>query len=421
MPQLSTPPLSLYVHFPWCVRKCPYCDFNSHTLRGELDEARYVEALERDLEAQAPEVAGREVISIFLGGGTPSLFSPDAIGRVLAGARRHLAIAPDAEVTMEANPGAIERGKFGEYRAAGLTRVSLGAQSFDAQRLATLGRIHSPDETRRAATELHAAGLDNFNLDLMYALPGQDVEAAIRDVEEALALAPAHLSHYQLTIEQGTVFAAQRPALPEDDVAADMLAECGKRFAAAGFAQYEVSAYARPGRQCRHNVNYWTFGDYLGVGAGAHGKLSFTASGSIVRTLQLREPRRYLASVPAVVTRKDVLPVELPFEFMLNALRLIDGFDATMFSRRTGLDWDAVVEPVDALVGRGLLIREEDSYRPSPTGLPFLNELLLSFMVYTPPETAKTAALLDCQPRCEPPERSSSRPLFTGAGSHIGE
>jgi putative oxygen-independent coproporphyrinogen III oxidase len=391
MPQLVTPPLSLYIHFPWCVRKCPYCDFNSHTLRGELDDGRYIEALDRDLEAQAVEVSGRQVISIFLGGGTPSLFSPEAIGRVLAGARRHLSIAPDVEVTMEANPGALERGKFGEYRAAGLTRVSLGAQSFDAQRLVALGRIHSPDETRRAATELHAAGLDNFNLDLMYALPGQDVEAAVRDVEEALALGPAHLSHYQLTIEQGTVFAAQPPALPDDDVAADMLAECGQRLADAGFAQYEVSAYAQSGRQCRHNLNYWTFGDYLGVGAGAHGKLSFPVSGSIVRTLQLREPRRYLASVPAVVTRKDVAPHELPFEFMLNALRLIDGFDAAMFSQRTGLDWGAVADPVSALVGRGLLIREGDSYGPSPTGLRFLNELLLSFMVGAPPETAKTA------------------------------
>jgi putative oxygen-independent coproporphyrinogen III oxidase len=391
MPLASIPPLSLYLHFPWCVRKCPYCDFNSHTLHGELDEARYVEALERDLEAQAVDVRGREVISIFLGGGTPSLFSPEAIGRVLAGARRHLALAPDVEVTMEANPGAIERGKFGEYRAAGLTRVSLGAQSFDSQRLAALGRIHSPDETRRAATELHAAGLDNFNLDLMYALPGQDVEAAVRDVEGALALNPAHVSHYQLTIEPGTVFAAQPPALPDEDVAADMLTECGQRFADAGFAQYEVSAYARRGRQCRHNVNYWEFGDYLGVGAGAHGKLTFPASGAIVRTLQLREPRRYLASVPAAVTRKGVSAQELPFEFMLNALRLVDGFDAATFSQRTGLAWQEVAQPVSALIGRGLLVREGSRYKPSPRGMAFLNELLLSFMVSSSPEIARTS------------------------------
>ena len=292
MPIVSPPPLSLYVHFPWCVRKCPYCDFNSYTLHGELEERRYVEALERDLEAQAREVRGREVVSIFFGGGTPSLFSPDAIGRVIETARRHFVLAADIEVTMEANPGAIEHARFGEYRAAGLTRVSLGAQSFDQQRLETLGRIHSPDETRRAAAELHAAGLDNFNVDLMYALPGQDVNAAVRDVEEALTLQPAHISHYQLTIEHGTVFAAQPPELPEDDIAADMLSECALRLAEAGFAHYEVSAYARRDRQCRHNLNYWTFGDYLGIGAGAHGKVT---SGTLIhRTQQLREPRRYL-------------------------------------------------------------------------------------------------------------------------------
>lgn len=385
------PPLSLYVHFPWCVRKCPYCDFNSYTLHGELDERRYVEALERDLEAQAAEVKGREVVSLFFGGGTPSLFSPDAIARVIAAARRHLTFAADVEVTMEANPGAIERGRFGEYRAAGLTRVSLGAQSFDPQRLQALGRIHSPDETRRAAAELHAAGLDNFNLDLMYALPGQDVDGAVRDIEEALALEPAHLSHYQLTIEAGTVFAAQPPALPEDDSAADMLAECALRLDAAGFGHYEVSAYARPGRQCRHNLNYWTFGDYLGVGAGAHGKVTMPASGSIFRTLQLREPRRYLASVPAVVTRSPVPREQLPFEFMLNALRLVGGFDAALFPGRTGLEWDAVAPQVDSLVARGLMLEEGAHFRPSPQGLRFLNELLLTFVSETPAKSGQMA------------------------------
>jgi putative oxygen-independent coproporphyrinogen III oxidase len=391
VPHLSTPPLSLYVHFPWCVRKCPYCDFNSYTLHGELDEHRYVEALERDIEAQAVEVRGREVISIFFGGGTPSLFSPEAIGRVFAAARRHLTLASDVEVTMEANPGAIERGKFAEYRAAGLTRVSLGAQSFDPQRLQRLGRIHSPDETRRAATELHAVGLDNFNLDLMYALPEQDAGAAVRDIEEALALEPAHLSHYQLTIEPGTVFAARPPDLPDDDTAAEMLAECSLRMAGAGFAQYEVSAYARAGRQCRHNLNYWTFGDYLGVGAGAHGKLTLPALESITRTLQLREPRRYLASIPAAVTQTRVDPHELPFEFMLNALRLVCGFDTALFSTRTGLDWETVAGPIEALVGRGLIVREGACHRPSPQGLRFLNELLLSFVNEVCPERAKMA------------------------------
>jgi len=370
------------------VRKCPYCDFNSYTLHGELDERRYVEALERDLEAQAGEITAREVVSIFFGGGTPSLFSPDAIGRVIEAARRHLSLAADVEVTMEANPGAIERGRFGEYRAAGLTRVSLGAQSFDERRLEVLGRIHSPDETRRAAAELHAAGLDNFNLDLMYALPGQDIAAAVRDVEEAIALQPAHISHYQLTIEQGTVFAAQPPALPEDDAAVDMLSQCLQRLDAAGFAQYEVSAYARSGRRCRHNLNYWTFGDYLGVGAGAHGKLT-TAAGAIIRTQQMREPRRYLASVPAKVARSEVAREELPFEFMLNALRLVEGFDVSLFQARTGLDWQDIAARVDELIGRGLLLRQEARLKPSPRGLQFLNDLLLSFVSVQRRQSAK--------------------------------
>jgi coproporphyrinogen III oxidase-like Fe-S oxidoreductase len=359
------PPLSLYVHFPWCVRKCPYCDFNSYTLHGELEEHRYVGALEKDLEAQAVQVPGREVISIFFGGGTPSLFSPDAIGRVMESVRRHFTVAVDIEVTMEANPGAIEHGRFREYRAAGLTRVSLGAQSFDERRLESLGRIHSPDETRRAAAELHAAGLDNFNLDLMYALPGQDVSAAVRDVEEALALEP----------------------LPEDDTAADMLAECTQRLSAAGYAHYEVSAYARRDRRCRHNLNYWTFGDYLGVGAGAHGKL--TTPAAIFRTQQLREPRRYLASVPGGVTRAEVVSGQLPFEFMLNALRLVDGFDLSLFSARTGLEWEEVAATVERLVGRGLLLRQESRLKPSPVGLQFLNDVLLSFVTDQRRQSAK--------------------------------
>jgi len=381
------PPLSLYVHFPWCMRKCPYCDFNSYTLQGELEERRYVEALEKDLEAQAMQVPGREVVSIFFGGGTPSLFSPDAIGRVMESVRRHFAVAADLEVTMEANPGAIEHGRFGEYRAAGLTRVSLGAQSFDERRLESLGRIHSPDETRRAAAELHAAGLDNFNLDLMYALPGQDISAAVRDVEEALALEPSHISHYQLTIEHGTVFAAQPPTLPEDDTSADMLAACTQRLFAAGYEHYEVSAYARRDRRCRHNLNYWTFGDYVGVGAGAHGKL--TTSSGIFRTQQLREPRRYLGAVPDGVTRTEVVTGQLPFEFMLNALRLVEGFDISLFPDRTGLDWEVVAAAVDRLVGRGLLVRSGTGLKPSPVGLQFLNDVLLVFVTDQRRQSAK--------------------------------
>jgi putative oxygen-independent coproporphyrinogen III oxidase len=387
MSRLVTPPLSLYLHFPWCVRKCPYCDFNSYTLHGDLEENRYLEALEQDIESQSTQVAGREVISIFMGGGTPSLFSPSAIARVLAATRRHLTVATDVEVTMEANPGTIERGRFAEYRAAGVNRVSLGAQSFDAQRLVTLGRIHSPDETRRAAEELHAAGLANFNLDLMYALPGQDVAAALSDVESAIALAPTHLSHYQLTLEPGTVFAAQPPDLPADDTAAEILAVCGDRLAEAGFAHYEVSGYAQAGRQCRHNLNYWTFGDYLGVGAGAHGKLTFPGSGSIVRTTQAREPRRYLAAAPAALSRKSVPAADLPFEFMLNALRLVEGFEVETFVERTGLEWNVIAPQVQSLVARQLLAVQGTRLLTTLVGLRFLNDLLLSFLPETPQTT----------------------------------
>jgi len=422
MSRLVPPPLSLYLHFPWCVRKCPYCDFNSYALNGQLQEAAYLEALERDLETQAPEVAGREVISVFMGGGTPSLFPPSAIDRVLAAARRHLTFASDVEVTMEANPGTIERGRFAEYRAAGVNRVSLGAQSFDTRTLQVLGRIHSPDETRRAAEELHAAGLTNFNLDLMYALPGQDVAAALADVESALALKPTHLSHYQLTLEPGTVFAAQPPAdLPTDDTAAEMLAVCGARLAEAGFGQYEVSAYAQPGRQCRHNLNYWTFGDYLGVGAGAHGKITVpdpvttdaeivpatidaeivppanargfrarandprTTPGAIIRTTQSRDPRRYVAAPTA--NRTPVPEAQRPFEFMLNALRLIDGFEIPTFEQRTGLPWETVVREVDELLTRNLLEVQGLRLRTTIVGMRFLNNLLLSFLEETPQTT----------------------------------
>ena len=391
MSALVAPPLALYVHFPWCVRKCPYCDFNSYALNGELAPEPYVARLARDIAAQAPQVTGRPVTSIFFGGGTPSLYSPEAIGRALEAARRHLCVARDAEVTLEANPGAIERGAFREYRAVGVTRVSLGAQSFDDRALHALGRIHSPADTRRAVAELHAAGLGNFNLDLMYGLPGQEVAGAVRDLEEALALAPAHLSHYQLTLEPGTVFAARPPALPDDDACAAMLDECRTRLSAAGFAHYEVSAYARPGAQCRHNLNYWTFGDYLGVGAGAHGKLTFAALGRIVRTTQPREPRRYLAASDATLARRALLEEELPFEFMLNALRLTAGFAEATFVARTGLAWQVVDAAVRAALDAGLLLPTAGGYRPSDRGLRFLNDLLLRFLPETPKNSGASA------------------------------
>ena len=388
MGSLTTPPLSVYVHFPWCVRKCPYCDFNSYTLQGELAEDRYVEAIEQDLRAQSEELQGREIRTIFLGGGTPSLFSPRSIERVLEATRAAFSLAPALEVTLEANPGTIERGRFAEYHSAGVTRVSLGAQSFDAERLRILGRIHSPDETRRAAEELHSAGISNFNLDLMYALPGQDVGAALSDVRAALALSPAHVSHYQLTLEPGTVFAAQPPAaLPGEDAAAEMLEACSQLLAEAGFAQYEVSAYARPGQRCQHNLNYWLFGDYVGAGAGAHGKLSFAASGSIVRTVKARDPRRYLAAGQGGELRRAVPAGELPFEFMLNALRLVEGFEASLFGQRTGLEWRCVSAAVEDLVRRRLLDAGAGRIRPSSLGLRFLNDLLLGFLAQSPKTT----------------------------------
>jgi putative oxygen-independent coproporphyrinogen III oxidase len=417
MAALCTPPLTLYVHFPWCVRKCPYCDFNSYALQGALPQEQYLARLERDLEAQAPQATGREVISVFFGGGTPSLFPPRAIGRVLEAVRRWLKLAADAEVTLEANPGAVERGAFREYRAAGITRVSLGAQSFDAARLGLLGRIHSPEETRAAAEELHAAGLGNFNLDLMYALPEQELCGALRDVDEALALAPAHLSHYHLTVEAGTVFAAQPPPLPDEDLAAAMRDECAARLASAGFERYEVSAWARPDAECRHNLNYWNFGDYLGIGAGAHGKLTSSAGRCIVRTTQLREPRRYLAAADADLARRQVSREELPFEFMLNVLRLTAGFAPAMFTARTGLAWGAIERPISLALARGLLERSGDRYRPSQHGLEFLNEMLLGFL----PESPKNAGGSALSMVTAKSSADTERPLFTARPGAIGE
>jgi putative oxygen-independent coproporphyrinogen III oxidase len=394
---LIAPPLALYLHFPWCIRKCPYCDFNSYTLRAPLPEDAYVRALIEDLSHQAPSGAGRPLVSVFLGGGTPSLFSPEAIERVLAAARAMFGFDGDIEVTLEANPGAIEHGRFREYRAAGVNRVSLGAQSFDHERLRSLGRIHSPAQTRRAAEELHEAGLPNFNLDLMYALPGQDVRGAIADVEQAIALEPAHVSHYQLTIEAGTVFAASPPRLPPDETVADMLEECEQRLAMAGFERYETSAYARTGRFARHNCNYWSFGDYLGVGAGAHGKLSDPALGRIVRTVQARKPRRYLAA-RAGATSRAIEPRDLPFEFMLNALRLAAGFDCELFESRTGLSWGTVGPALERLERRGLARRTASHWQTTPLGARFLNELLLEFLP-------------------DPPLTGGAKPAFAGRPS----
>jgi oxygen-independent coproporphyrinogen-3 oxidase len=405
------PPLSLYVHFPWCVRKCPYCDFNSHTLQGVLPADDYVEALLCDLSWQAGAVQGRALQSIFLGGGTPSLFAPQALARLLAGVRERCDVAADLEVTLEANPGTIERGRFADYRTAGINRVSLGAQSFDTEQLQRLGRIHSTADTRRAVAELHAAGLTNFNLDLMYGLPQQTIAQALADIEQAVALEPQHLSVYQLTLEPGTVFAGRPPpGLPDTDLCADMQLACQQRLAAAQYEQYEVSAYARPGRRCRHNLNYWLFGDYLGIGAGAHGKCSRIEGGRLVieRSTQPREPRRYLAAVGAVATGVIATGVdasgaattgdaatgvgatgvrvptaELPFEYMLNALRLTDGFEQLDFEQRTGLPFSSIAEPLAMALGRGLLQRRGSSWRASELGFDFLNDLVTLFLPTT--------------------------------------
>jgi putative oxygen-independent coproporphyrinogen III oxidase len=381
---MTLPPLSLYLHFPWCVQKCPYCDFNSHQLRDELPEQRYIEALVADLGAQSPRVEGREIVSIFMGGGTPSLFSPAALSGLLEKVRKSLRVARDAEVTMEANPATVERGRFAEYHAAGINRVSLGAQSFNSDTLKVLGRIHQPADVLRAAEELHACGLHNFNLDLMYALPDQSLAGALADVTSALQLQPAHLSHYQLTMEPGTVFAAHPPPLPDEDLAWAMQGECQALLAAHGFAQYEVSAYALAGRQCAHNLNYWNHGDYLGVGAGAHGKLTRAGAPDaglvIQRSTHLREPRRYLASASEGPQWRDVPRADLPFEFMMNALRLNAGFTLADFTARTGLAGETLLPALQQLAAEGLMEAENSHWRPSERGRTFLNEVIQRFL-----------------------------------------
>lgn len=382
---LEAPPLALYLHFPWCVSKCPYCDFNSHALRGELPQQAYLDALLADVDAQREGLADRPVRSLFLGGGTPSLFDPGAIGRLLEGLRARLTIDPKAEITLEANPGTIERGRFADYRAAGITRVSLGGQSFEPAMLQRLGRIHSADETRTAAQELHAAGLTNFNVDLMYALPEQTLDGALADVRAAIALEPAHISHYQLTLEPGTVFGGRPPSgLPDEDLAWEMQRQCQAELASAGYRQYETSAYAREGSQSAHNLNYWRFGDYLGVGAGAHGKIT---RGAITRTTREREPRRYLArGHRGAPTTTPVHANELPFEFMMNALRLVDGFDESLYETRTGLAWETVAARMAKLAVRGLVLAAphiEDGarlWRPTELGQRFLNDLIGEFL-----------------------------------------
>jgi oxygen-independent coproporphyrinogen-3 oxidase len=380
--QLSAlPPLSLYVHLPWCIRKCPYCDFNSHEMRAaDLPEQRYLDALMADLETALPLIWGRTVHSVFMGGGTPSLFSPGAIDRLLGGIRARLRLAADCEITLEANPGTFERDRFRAFRAAGVTRLSVGVQSFNDGFLGALGRVHDRAQAL-AAVEEAAQAFDTFNIDLMYALPGQSLAELAQDVRTALALAPPHLSIYHLTIEPNTRFAKYPPALPDDDLASDMLDLITDQTGAAGLQRYEVSAFARDGHRCWHNLNYWQFGDYLGLGAGAHSKLSFAHR--VVRQVRFREPSLYMDKAlvgEAVAQETEVARAELPFEFMLNALRLKDGFGLPAFSERTGLPPSALQAGLAAAEARGLLERDGARVWPSPRGFDFLNDLQALFL-----------------------------------------
>lgn len=381
---LTTPPLSLYVHLPWCVRKCPYCDFNSHEQRGTLQFDAYVDALIADLDFDLPLVWGRSIQTVFFGGGTPSLFPPQSIDRFLQLASARLRFAPGAEITLETNPGTVEHGPFAGYRAAGVNRLSFGVQSFDDCCLQRLGRIHSSGDAERAVKAAQDAGFDNLNLDLMYALPGQSLAMALDDVERAIALQPAHISHYQLTLEPNTVFAARPPTgIPDEDGAWDMQESCQARLAEAGFGQYEISAYAQPGRQCAHNLNYWKFGDYLGIGAGAHGKLTLGNEQQVLRRWKVKHPAEYLlkAGSLAAIGGDDVLEEDrLPFDFMLNALRLNEGVPMAMFEARTGLSRDAIAGRLAEARARGWLEADHDWLRPTELGRRFANDVIGLFL-----------------------------------------
>ena len=376
-------PLALYIHIPWCVRKCPYCDFNSHELREPLPERGYVDALLADLEQELPEVWGRRLVSVFIGGGTPSLLSAEALDRLLSGLRARLPLRPDAEITLEANPGAVEQGRFTEFHAVGVNRLSIGVQSFNDDALRRLGRIHDRRAAIAAAEAAHAAGLDHFNLDLMFGLPGQTVEQALADIASAVALQPAHLSYYQLTIEPHTAFHSSPPILPDDEVVDAMQTRAQAELARHGYARYEVSAYAREQRRCQHNLNYWEFGDYLGIGAGAHGKLTDPATGRICRRWKVKQPRAYLATAetPARIGGDATIDAaDLPVEFLMNALRLVEGVPATLFAARTGQPLTALEPALSRARARGLLEANAERLQPTELGLRFLNDLLAAFM-----------------------------------------
>ena len=381
----ALPPLSLYIHLPWCIRKCPYCDFNSHEMAAQdLPESRYLDALVADLEAALPLIWGRPVHSIFIGGGTPSLFSPQAIDRLLGDIRARLKLAPDCEITLEANPGTFEKNRFRGYRSAGVTRLSVGVQSFDDRNLKALGRVHDAAQAR-AAVEEAAQAFDTFNLDIMYALPGQTLDDLALDMKTALSMQPPHISIYHLTIEPNTVFAKFPPVLPEDDTAFEMLDLITEMTGTAGLNRYEVSAYAREGHRCFHNLNYWQFGDYLGIGAGAHSKLSFAHR--IQRQVRFRDPKRYMTQALAgqcVAQDIEVSRSDLPFEFMLNALRLKDGFGLVQFTQRTGLPMTSIQAALEMAERKGLLERDFSRVRATARGFDFLNDLQALFLPIDP-------------------------------------
>jgi len=376
----APPPLALYVHIPWCLKKCPYCDFNSHERHGELPEARYVEALIADLEFALPSIWGRRIGSVFFGGGTPSLFSPGAVDRILAALRARVPLSPDAEVALEANPGTFEQARFAGFRAAGVNRLSLGVQSFDPRLLAAIGRVHD-DREARAAAEAALAIFGNVNFDLMYALPGQTLADARADVAAVLEFSPPHLSFYHLTIEPNTLFDRQRPQLPDDDTAADMEQAIDRTLLDSGYAHYETSAYAKAGHECRHNLNYWRFGDYLGIGAGAHSKLSFPDR--IVRQVRHKQPRQYMEQaergVP-LLEEHEVTRAEVGFEFMLNALRLTDGVPVSLFAERTGFAVTLIERQLNQAECRGLMERDHLEIKPTALGRRFLNDLQALFL-----------------------------------------
>ncbi|RDS82573.1 radical SAM family heme chaperone HemW [Dyella psychrodurans] len=384
---LIAPPLALYVHMPWCVKKCPYCDFNSHGLRGEPPYATYVDMLLADLDADRADfgdaLGDRPIVSVFFGGGTPSLFAPELIERFLDGAHARLPFVDHCEITLETNPGTVEHGRFDGYLAAGVNRISFGIQSFDDDKLKRLGRIHSATEAEAAVKSAQDAGFDNINLDLMYALPEQTLPGALHDVDRAIALQPTHISHYQLTLEPNTAFAAHPPPLPDDDEAWAMQEACETRLAEAGYAQYEISAYASANRQCQHNLNYWRFGDYLGIGAGAHGKVTDALRNQVWRRWKTRHPNAYLdaAGGPGRIGgHAAVATDELPFEYMLNALRLIHGVPAEDFPARTGLPLERIATPLAAGRHKGWLDDIPGRLVTTPLGQRFLNDVIASFL-----------------------------------------